>query len=500
MTFSIRTKLFLIFLITSILVAASILGLMHWSFRQGLVELAETRQGNYLEEVAARLAEVYRRDGGWTELANDKGLWIAILKGRHHGPPDEPPEPLVDRPSDRPHAPLGEPGHNRRFGDDPLGVWPPEEALRPPPPGAPPLPLGLRLMLLDANGQIVWGRATLLDNARRYPVTVYGETVGTLALRPGPIISELEELRFLKRQKKTLLAIATGMVVLSAALALILARSLTHRLFGFQSTARQLAAGDYSARVATAGGDELGRLGADINALAEALELNEQARRQWVADISHELRTPLALLRAELEALQDGVRPLTPDSVDTLLTDTLRLGRLVDDLYELSMTDLGALSYRKELVEPSAIIEADVESFATRYTAAGLTLRLEQHLSEPVTLVADPHRLSQLFRNLLQNSLQYTDPGGRLTVVLRRDEQALICDFEDTAPGVPAESLAHLFDRLYRVDASRSRHTGGAGLGLAICQNIVAAHGGTIRARPSLGGGLWVQIRLPLRG
>ncbi|MBK1730654.1 ATP-binding protein [Thiococcus pfennigii] len=502
MTFSIRTKLFLIFLVASVLVATSMLGFMHWSFRQGLTELAETRQRDYLEEVARRLAEVYRRDGGWDALRRDKRLWVAILKGRRHGPPDEPPAPPGERRRPPAHPSLDGHAHRGRLAADPddLGIWPPDAALRPLPPGAPPPPLGMRLMLIDADDGIVWGRPALLAETRRYPIRVDGETVGRLALLPGPIISEFEEFRFLKRQTEALLVIAAGMIALSAMLALVLARRLTHRLFAFQSAARQLAAGDYGARVTAAGHDELGRLGADINALAEALELNEQARRQWVADISHELRTPLALLRAELEALQDGVRPLDRDAIDSLLTDTLRLGRLVDDLYELSMTDLGALSYRKEPVEPGAIIEADVESFTTRYAAAGLTLHLERRLGAPVTMLADPHRLSQLVRNLLQNSLQYTDPGGGLTVTLQRDAQALICDFEDTAPGVPGEALAHLFDRLYRVDASRSRHTGGAGLGLAICQNIVAAHGGTIRARPARGGGLWIRIRLPLRG
>jgi two-component system sensor histidine kinase BaeS len=265
-----------------------------------------------------------------------------------------------------------------------------------------------------------------------------------------------------------------------------------------QATTQRLASGDFSARVTVSADDELGRLGQDFNALAQTLERNEQARRRWVADISHELRTPLAVLRAEIEALQDGVRPLERAAIDALHADAVRLGRLVDDLYELSMSDLGALTYRKEPTDVAEILAADVDAFAARYEAAGLALRLDNRLDDASTLRADPHRLSQLFRNLLRNSLQYTDPGGGLGVGLGREDREVVIDFRDTAPGVPDDALPRLFERLYRVDASRSRATGGAGLGLAICRNIVEAHGGRILARPAPEGGLWVQVRLPL--
>jgi two-component system sensor histidine kinase BaeS len=287
------------------------------------------------------------------------------------------------------------------------------------------------------------------------------------------------------------------MILLSATFAFPLSKRLSRPVLSFRDTARRLAAGDFGARVPTTGSDELGRLGRDINTLAETLERNEQARRRWVADISHELRTPLAVLRAEIEAVQDGVRPLDRAAVDSLHGDVLRMGRLVDDLYELSMTDLGALSYHKSETEPAEVLEEDLNAFRGRFAAAGLSLRLENRLSGSVTLQADEHRLSQLFRNLLRNSLQYTDKDGGLAVTLAREGGDLIVDFEDTAPGVPEESLPHLFERLFRVEVSRSRDKGGAGLGLAICRNIVEAHGGTIEARPSPQGGLWIRMRFP---
>jgi two-component system sensor histidine kinase BaeS len=483
-TLSLRTKLFLTFLLAGMLVVAGMLVFMRWSFHRGLEEFAETRQEERIHAIVGRLAEIYKRNGGWDPLRTDPRLWVAALVGRvgHEG-------------SDRirwhhgwlRHA-LMEPG-----------LWPPTRVLQTHAPDALPQPVELRLMLLDEQGSLLYGRQELLPKARRrYPIDVDGHRVGSLALLPGPPISERGEIRFLQRQSTAFLIIALGMVLLSAALSFPLAKRLVRPVNDFQGTARRLAAGDYAARVAVTGDDELGRLGRDLNGLAEALERNEHARRRWVADISHELRTPLAMLRAELEALQDGVRPLDRAAVDSLHGDSLRLGRLVDDLYELSMSDLGALTYRKVETDPAEVLAADVEAFKTKFSAASLTLRMENRLSEPALLQADEHRLSQLFRNLLRNSLRYTDTGGGLTAILSGCDNELVFDFRDTAPGVPPDALPRLFDRLYRVDGSRSRDTGGAGLGLAIAKNIAEAHGGSIEARPAPEGGLWIQVRLPL--
>jgi two-component system sensor histidine kinase BaeS len=353
-------------------------------------------------------------------------------------------------------------------------------------------------MLLNAQGDTVQGRPQLLSGSRRYPIELDGRAIGSLALLPGPSLSDLGDIRFLERQTTAFLIIALAMIGLAVVLSFPLARRLVRPLEAFQAGARELAAGNYAARVSATGNDELGRLGLDLNALAETLERTEQARRQWAADISHELRAPLAVLRGELEALQDGVRALEPAAVDSLYADTLRLSRLVDDLYELSMTDLGALSYRKTATDPVQVLAADLEAFEPKFTQAGLDLVFRNRLGGSPQLQADTQRLSQLFRNLLRNSLRYTDPGGGLTVTLAEGDGHLHLDFQDTGPGVPAEALPRLFDRLYRVEGSRSRDTGGAGLGLAICRNIIAAHGGSIAARQSPEGGLWIHIELPL--
>jgi two-component system sensor histidine kinase BaeS len=494
MKLSIRTKLFLTLLIAGILAVLGTQAFMHWSIRHGLIELAETRQKERLERIRERLVERYREDGGWDRLEADRHLWIEALTGRREGFPRSGPFPVHARPRARSHRPRPWMHH---AAQEP-GVWPPTRLLaRAQEPDGPPLPLHLRLMLVNASGEVLYGRPELLKKSVRIPLRLDDIKIGEIAMIPGPLLQEGGELLFERRQTTAVVVIALGMILLSAAFAYPLSRRLSRPVMSFRNTARRLAAGDFHARVPDTGHDELGRLGRDLNALADSLERNEDARRRWVADISHELRTPLALLRAEVEALQDGMRHLDPAALESLHADVLRLSRLVDDLYELSMTDLGALSYRKSETDLVEMLEEDLGAHRDKLAAAGLSLRLDNRLSGPAILQADRHRLSQLFRNLLSNSLSYTDRYGGLAVTLDTEGGDLVVDFQDTAPGVPPESLPHLFERLYRVDASRSRNQGGAGLGLAICKNIAEAHGGTIEANSSPHGGLWIRIRLP---
>lgn len=485
MNLSVRTKLFLTLLLASLLAVVGTSLFVGWSMQRGLAELVDARESERIEAVADRLLALYAKDGSWEPLSKDIQLWVSVLRGR-------------DRRKDT--HPDRLPPWLRHHRDQP-GLWPPGRAMKHFKDGDRPVPLEFRLMLLDRAGIPIYGQASLLEDARRVPLIVEGTQVGALALVPGPPLAELPELQFQARQGGRLWVIAAGMVLISAMLAYPLSSRLVRPLRGFQETARRLGAGDFTARApdqpGPRGRDEIAQLGRDINGLAAALEQHEQSRQRWVADISHEMRTPVTLLRAELEALQDGVRPLERAAIDALHGDVLRLGRLVEDLYQLSMTDLGALSYRMEPTDVGELIAADLEGFRPRFNQAGLGLDLQDHRSTPAEIQADPGRLSQLFHNLLRNSLQYTDPGGRLEISLTQSPGSVLIDFQDTAPGVPTEALPKLFDRLYRLDESRSRHTGGAGLGLAIAKNIVQAHGGDIWAAQSIQGGLWIHIELP---
>jgi two-component system sensor histidine kinase BaeS len=486
MRLSIHSKVFLTLLLACVVVLAGSHAFVQWSFQRGLVEFADAREQERIARVIERLSDIHQREGSWRALIEDRRLWFYALNGRR----DPWREPRPERHERRPHW-------MREVGPDPR-AWPPQDWLDRLRQRERPTPLDLRLMLLDAQGDILYGRSELLADTRRYPVEVDDRRIGELVLLPGSPVPESAELRFRATLGDRLWIIALAMLLLAAALAYPLSRRLVRPVRDFQDVARRLAAGDFSARVPAHGGDELARLGQDINALAAALERNEQARRRWAADISHELRTPIALLRAELEALQDGVRPFDRDALDALHGDILRLGRLVDDLYELTTTDMGALGYRLADSDVSEILGADVDAFERAFQEAGLTLEFDDALHERILIQADAQRLSQLFRNLLGNSLKYTDPGGALHIRLWRDAGRLVIDFQDSAPGVPADALSRLFERLYRVEGSRSRNTGGAGLGLAIAHNVAEAHGGTITADRSPLGGLWIRVTLPV--
>ena len=232
--------------------------------------------------------------------------------------------------------------------------------------------------------------------------------------------------------------------------------------------------------------------------MALTLEQNEKARRLWFADISHELRTPLAVLIGETEGLLEGIREITPEAVRSLHGEALRLNHLVDDLYQLALLDLGKLTYHKETFDLTGLIDSVIETFAPQSAAKGIALSRDLPQAPWKTVHADRQRLRQMLVNLFDNSLKYTDPGGAIMVRLLYTDGRAVIELEDSAPGVPCGQLERLFDRLYRVEGSRSRASGGAGLGLAICKSIVEAHDGAITARQSSLGGLLIRVVLPL--
>ena len=293
--------------------------------------------------------------------------------------------------------------------------------------------------------------------------------------------------------------IGLGATLLAAAVAVWLSRRLLGGLEQVANSVHRLAAGDYDVRVPPLSRDEIGRLGDDCNQLAQILQRTERMRRAFIADVSHELRTPLAVLRGELEALEDGLRAPSPESIRSLQAEVASLSKLVDDLHTLSLSDTGALSYRMEDVHVCDIIRVALDAFRERIAERRLTVEMDAKGDAGLLVLrGDPDRLLQLFRNIFENSVRYTDAGGTLRVECAKRGASAYIDILDSSPGVPENVLPRLFERFYRVEASRNRASGGAGLGLAICKNIVEAHGGHIAARPSRLGGVCIEIVLPL--
>jgi two-component system sensor histidine kinase BaeS len=264
------------------------------------------------------------------------------------------------------------------------------------------------------------------------------------------------------------------------------------------NAAQRMASGDRGARVRIRGGDEVARLGSAFNAMADAVERNEQQRKALVSDVAHELRNPLANVRGYLEGAQDDIVRLDGALVDSLLEETLVLQHLIDDLQDLALADAGRLRVHPEPTDGRALAEQLVAAHRQQAERAGVTLQAEG--DRDASLHADPVRLRQALGNLVANALRYTPAGGTVTVRVHGDPAPTgPVEFEvvDTGSGIAAEHLPHLFDRFYRADASRSRDTGGSGLGLAITRHLVEAHGGTIGVASKVGTGTRFTIRIP---
>jgi two-component system sensor histidine kinase BaeS len=381
----------------------------------------------------------------------------------------------------------------------------PDATAPPPAPPAPdvdpePLPLAQRISLLDAHGAWLAGRRPGPDAVlARRALDVGGRTVGYLAVARSARPSDALAYAFLRQLTSSLWQIVALAVLLSAVAAVLLARHFRSPIRQLAAGSRALAEGRFDLRLDARRSDELGDLARHFNALAGRLAGAEAARRQWVADTSHELRTPLAVLRAQLEALQDGVRSATPDTLDAMLRQVLALNKLIDELYVLARADVGALDCKPVPLDVWTLARAEAQGFAERFAQAGLVLDIGD-APAAATVCADPDRMRQVLDNLFENSLRYTAAGGRVCLHAHADGDRILVHLDDGAPGVPDAALAHLGERFYRIDASRSRAHGGAGLGLALCRRLLEAQGGTLAFAHAPLGGVRATIALPLAG
>jgi two-component system sensor histidine kinase BaeS len=475
-------KAFFAILTATFLAVLSFALIMQWSLHQGFLKFINATENEGAARLAVSLENDFKSDPGWQHLHQAPERWRDLVFSSFAGmqPANGAPPPLAPPGGD------GFPGRERHLQSAPFMEQPPHHFAQ-------------RLLLLDPEKKVLIGQAAALGDTKLIPLKNGGTTVGFLGIRPQTRLPDRPHRRFMEEQKVAFVIAAGLVVLLSAVVALFLATILMKPLKRISEATNNLAQGDFSVRVPVDSGDELGRLATNFNALALALEDNARSRRQWVADISHELRTPLTFLRSQVEAILDGVRSHSRESTTSLHSEIMRLQRLVDDLYQLAMSDVGSHTYRKEELELALLVGETASAFAPAFAGKEIAFDCEVAAAE-ARLLGDPDRLRQLFNNLLENSLKYTDPGGTVRFRLAENHGAIQFDVEDSAPGVPEADRARLFDRLFRVDSSRSRVTGGAGLGLAICKNIVEAHDGCIEARDSALGGVWIHGELPSLG
>lgn len=452
MRFGITTKLFLGVLSTSVLVLLSMAVTGRVMFTRDFSHYVEAGEHRRLEALAAILAEIYSQAGDWSSIEGSEGRWHAIVRS----------------------AP-------RSLGSDSgeLRGWP-------------------YLALYDDEDHPIVGFVGADGDTARHPVIVDGRAVGWIARQRWVAPSAQDDLSFMRTQVRNLAVASVAAVVLAALAAALLSRSFLAPARAIGASYHRLAAGDFDTRVKVKGSDEFGRLADDFNLLARTLQRNEEIRRRMMADVAHELRTPLAIIQGELHALEDGIRQPTPETLASLRAEAAALGKLVDDLYQLSLSDLGALDYRRTDLDLRNEVRNALPALRSRCEAVGLALEDAGVAGQPLRVHADSARIGQLVANLLENSIRYTDAPGRIVVSCSASQGRAVLEVSDSAPRVPEEYLPRLFDRFFRMEESRNRVSGGAGLGLAICRNIVEAHDGTIQASASPLGGVTITVCLPL--
>lgn len=466
------------------------LGTMAWvtsaNLQRGFVVYLNQMQARDLDQMGSLLAARYREEGNFDWLRHRPramGDLLAQLTpqlqaegGEARRRPPPPPGRFVDRIDDRRPEPRERPGAR-----DPMGIGP-------------------RISIVDADGEPLFGPPDVPRTIER-AVLVDGKLVASIRLRPLVQAGGADASAglFLREQVRDIVLVACAMALVSILLAVWLARHLLRPVAALRDVTARLAQGQFDARAPLLSRDELAELALHVNSMAEALEASERHRRKMLADVAHELRTPLTVIRGEIEALIDGIRKADPAALASLHAEVLHLNKLVDDLHQLTLADAGDLHFEWQRVELGALLAPLAARYRER--AAGAGLALDAVLSpQPLCVRADPGRLTQLLVNLLENSVRYTDRGGRIAVSLARDGAWAVLVVEDSAPGVAAHELGAIFERLYRVDAARSRERGGSGLGLSICKALASAHGGTIGAFPSALGGVRIELRLPLEG
>ena len=471
MKFSIGHRLFLAVLLSVVTVAAVGLELVRWKlFDNFSGHTLSAEAGNVEQErlgnLTYALSTQYRKHNDWSLV---------------------PASPVTRKAWLRDALSLSQDGRNAKPGEQPISHN-----------------LDYRIGLLDKDHRYLAGAIAnplviafaSIDTTER-PLIVDGKTVGYFVVAKTQNPDDDLAVAFLIDQQSNLFVVAAISVLLSALAAALLAAHFRKPIRQLVDGARRLEDGRFDTRLGIRRSDELGVLADTFNHLAERLENTERSRQQWVADTSHELRTPLSVLQGQLEALQDGVRTATPENIAIMLRQVLSLAKRVDELYELARADIGQLHYDKTTNDIWALVVDAVKGFSERFRVVGLVATVGP---PPIRSIVhcDADRMRQVVANLLENCVRYTVAGGRIDIQGAVVAEALQITIDDSAPGVPEHALGRLGERFFRVESSQIRQLGGAGLGLALCRQILAAHDGDLEFCASPLSGLRATIILKL--
>jgi len=365
------------------------------------------------------------------------------------------------------------------------------------------------IALLDAERNLIFGlgefasgkSAPARGEVRDVRLQDGEKTIGWLIIGrlapPAPDRTKTPEEALRQRIVGAIAWATVGAIGLALIVGAVLARTLARPIQELTDATRLLAKGELGKQVPIRSQDELGQLAASFNTMSADLARTSETRRSMTADIAHELRTPLAVQRAQLEAMQDGVYPLTADGLQVAIDQTEILSRLVDDLRTMALADAGELTLEVSEIDPGELLDAVGERFRPQAELANVKLSVQRPVGRLAVIKGDRVRLEQILNNLLSNALRYTPEGGSVDIRLQITDAVVAITVKDTGPGIPPESLPHIFDRFYRAEKSRSRSEGGTGLGLAISRQLAHLHHGSLTAANATAGGAEFTLTLP---
>ncbi len=515
------TKLILILLFTSLLLLTVIYAAVQWSFDRGMLEYVNKKELASLQLLSKNLAHFYQQEQSWQSLVvsnnSDRRPPSRRQGGVFSSPPNFSPLPnkgsnshpsttwhqIVKFSNEGVELPANvaqylrknndfQPQNNRfsEFPPPPRRPRPTNHQQRPPQKDA-----RLYPSLLNAKKQQVLGPVS--KDFSLQAINLKGIIIGYLALPPKTQLTDAFDLAFLEQTKANLFYIVLALFIVIIIIAVPISRHFVMPIKRLERAMRSLNSGDFKVKTNVTGNDELSSLSLNFNDLAKTLEQNENSRNTWLANISHELRTPIAIIKGEIEAIEDGIRPLDFNSLSSLNDEVKHLHKLVNDLSTLSNAEIGAMRYQKQKINLVTIIENNLLRHQQKSTELNIAIN-QFFASTNVTIWADETRINQLIDNLINNCFKYTQAPGTINISLTKAGTQAILTINDSFPSVPDDSLTKLFDHLYRIESSRNRKTGGSGLGLALCKKIIFAHQGTIEATHSKLGGLEIRCTLSL--
>ena len=367
-----------------------------------------------------------------------------------------------------------------------------------------------RIIFTDESGIVVFDSSGLLLGSihpprhleHGIPVVVDVQFLGTV-LVGSMVDSSLQgtDRKFLVLVTASLLGSTLFAAGLAFGLGLIFARRITRPIEALDCAVKRIAAGDLSAMVVEEGEDEIVGLSASFNVMAGELASLESAKRRMIADAAHELRTPVTLIRGMVEGLIDGIYPMNLETLRSIHEEALRLSRLIDTLRDLELIESGRLILEREQVDVWTAVSKAAALFSTAAKDRKVSVEVELEAPKPPAIPADPFRLDQVLYNLLSNAVRHASYGGivKASVHTAAMSKGILIAIEDDGPGIPPEEREQVFERFYRLDASRCLDSGGRGLGLAIAKEIVRTHGGSISVSESRLGGAAFVVCLPAR-